>query len=72
MNNKELFYLVMAALGGYAAYLSIKKHEQEKVINSDIFDGAFNDGSIDFYTSIDPLLGVTGQEYLLNNRLGAI
>lgn len=62
----------MAAIGGYAAYLSIKKHEQMNVVNSDIFSDAFNDGTYDFYSSVDPLLGVTGQEYLLQNRLGAL
>lgn len=73
MSNKELFYLAMAALGGYAAYLQIRKHGQKvSGVTARIFDEAFNDGSVDFYNQVDPLTGLTGSEFVLRNRLSAL
>jgi hypothetical protein len=47
--NKELFYLAMAALGGYAAYLAIKEHYQKKQQFSGLLDGGFGvAGQYDF------------------------
>jgi len=73
MSNKELFYLAMAALGGYAAWLQIKKQQYNAAgVNAGIFDEAFNDGSVDFYNYIDPITGLSPSDWVLSNQLGAL
>jgi len=49
MNAKETFYIIMAAIGGYAAYLAIKDRQRVAGIDDSLFSEAFNDGSVDFY-----------------------
>jgi hypothetical protein len=52
MKTTEVFYLVMAALGGYAAYLAIKEKQQQQSQFSDLLDGGFSvPGTYDFYSN---------------------
>lgn len=53
MNTKEVFLLAMAAIGGYAAYLQIKKGQSQPYMVSGVHTGMFNDAftsnRFDFY-----------------------
>ena len=59
MNNKELFYILMAGLGGYAAWLSIKNNRQQQAASDWLTAGAFGGGTYDFYGSPQPVDSVT-------------
>jgi hypothetical protein len=47
--NKDLFYLVMAGIGGYAAWLAIQKHQQEQARSNWFIKDAFDGNAFDFY-----------------------
>jgi hypothetical protein len=52
MKTTEVFYLAMAALGGYAAYLAIKEKQQKKQQFAGLLDGGFSvPGTYDFYSN---------------------
>lgn len=66
MSNKELFFISMAALGGYSAWLSIKSEQSTQAQSDWLTRGAFSEGGYDFYGvgqpktyDLDKLTGVT-------------
>lgn len=51
-STKDMILIGSALLGAYAAWLQIKKDNQENAVFSDWFSqGAFNHGSFDFYST---------------------
>ena len=61
--NKELFYIAMAALGGYAAWLSIKQNSAAVISQEQFLAGAFYGGIYDFYGNAQPFDDIN---YLVN------